>query len=144
MNFIDLCRKTPVVINILRLKTDTNYMNIGFTKNFRISHTVSPFVGLNVGACLMAPKSSGYMDDWFFDIGLNAGAKIYIGKHFGIRLQAQAMTPIQSAGFSFFVGSGGSGAGMSVSSTMIQCGFTGGLIFRLGHVADANTTKITY
>jgi len=25
MNFIDLCRKTPVVINILSLKTDTNY-----------------------------------------------------------------------------------------------------------------------
>jgi len=28
MNFIDLCRKTPVVINILRLKTDTIYKPI--------------------------------------------------------------------------------------------------------------------
>ena len=121
-----------------------NYMNVGFTKNFRINPTVSPFVGLNLGACLMAPKSGQYYDYWFFDIGLNGGAKIYFGKHFGLRLQAQAMVPIQGAGFSFMAGTGGSGASVSVYSTMIQFGFTGGLIFRLGHVADANATKITY
>jgi hypothetical protein len=121
-----------------------NYMMIGCTKNFRINPTISPFIGLKLGACLMAPKSGAYTDDWFFSMGLDAGAKIYFGKHFGIRLQAEALVPIQAAGFTFMVGTGGAGGGMTVSSTMIQVGFTGGLIFRLGHVADAKATKITY
>lgn len=33
-----------------------NYMQLGFTKNFRVNPTVSPFVGLNMGACLFYPK----------------------------------------------------------------------------------------
>ncbi|MCX6287579.1 MAG: hypothetical protein NTY96_10735 [Bacteroidetes bacterium] len=121
-----------------------NYMNLGFTKNFRINPTVSPYVGFNMGACLMAPKSGQYYDYWFFDVGLNGGAKIYFGKHFGLKLQAQAFVPIQAAGLSFMVGTGGTGGGLTVSSTMVQFGFTGGLIFKLGHAPAANNTKITY
>jgi len=121
-----------------------NYMNIGFTKNFRINPTVSPYIGLTMGACLMAPKDSQYNDFWFFDIGLTGGAKIYFGKHFGLKLQAQAMVPIQAAGLSFMVGTGGAGGGVSVYSTMVQFGFTGGLIIRLGHVPNAGSTRITY
>jgi len=121
-----------------------NYMHIGFTKNFRISTMFSPFIGLNAGACLMAPKSSDYTAEWFFSMGLNGGAKIYFSKRFGIRLQAQALVPIQGAGFCFVIGTGGSGGGVSLNSTMVQFGFTGGLIFRLGYVPDANATRITY
>lgn len=121
-----------------------NYMNIGFTKNFRVNPTVSPFVGFNIGACLMAPKTGQYADYWFFSMGLNGGAKIYFSKVFGIRLQAQALVPIQASGFSFMVGTGGSSGGISVYSTMVQFGFTGGLIFRLGRVPDPNAIKLTY
>ena len=110
-----------------------NYMHIGFTKNFRISPKVSPFVGFNVGACLFSPKEY-YSDAWFFSMGINAGAKIYLSKRVGLRLQAQGLMPIQGAGATFFVGSGGSGGGMSLYTTLFQFGFTGGLIFRLGHI----------
>ena len=125
-------------------KLSINYMNIGFTKNFRINPTVSPFLGFSMGACLMAPKSGNYYDYWFFDFGLSGGAKVYFGKHFGLRLQAQMYVPMQAAGYTFYFGTGGASTGVSVYSTMVQFGFTGGLIFRLGHVADANTTRITY
>jgi hypothetical protein len=108
-----------------------NYMHVGFTKNFRINSTVSPFFGFNLGACLFAPKED-YSDQWFFSTGLNAGAKIYFGKRIGLRLQAQGMVPWQGTGFSMFVGTGGSGGSVSVYSTLFQFGFTGGLIFRLG------------
>ncbi len=110
-----------------------NYMHIGFTKNFRVNPMVSPYFGLNIGACVMAPKDD-YLDSWFLSAGLNAGAKIYFSKRIGLKLQAQALMPIQGAGFSIFVGSGGSGGGVSVYSSMVQFGFTGGLVFRLGHI----------
>ncbi len=121
-----------------------NYMNVGFTKNFRVNQTFSPFVGFSMGACLMAPKSGNSYDYWFFDLGLSGGAKIYFGKHFGLRLQAQMYVPLQAAGYTLYFGYGGASSGVSVYSTMVQFGFTGGLIFRLGHVPDANATRITY
>jgi hypothetical protein len=110
-----------------------NYMHIGFTKNFRINPKVSPFAGFNLGACAFAPKED-YTDQWFFSVGMNLGAKIYFSKRVGLRLQAQGMVPVQGSGFSMFVGTGGSGGGMSFYSTLFQFGFTGGLIFRLGHI----------
>jgi hypothetical protein len=108
-----------------------NYMHIGFTKNFRVNKTVSPFIGFNLGACDFAPKET-YSDQWFFSTGLNAGAKIYFGKRVGLRLQAQGMVPWQGTAFSMFVGTGGSGGSVAVYTTLFQFGFTGGLIFRLG------------
>jgi hypothetical protein len=108
-----------------------NYMHVGFTKNFRVVPVVSPFIGLNVGACVFAPKDD-YQDAWFFSVGMNAGAKIYFHKRIGLKIQAQGMMPIQASGFSMFVGPGGASGGIGLYSTLFQFGFTGGLIFRLG------------
>ena len=110
-----------------------NYMHIGFTKNFRVNQVVSPFVGFNLGSCLIYPKAD-YQSAWFFSMGITGGAKIYFSKRVGLRLQAQALAPIQGTGFYLFAGSGGSGGGVSVYSTLVQFGFTGGIIFRLGKV----------
>jgi hypothetical protein len=108
-----------------------NYMHIGFTKNFRVNKTVSPFTGFNLGACLWDPKED-YSAAWFFSMGINAGAKIYFNKVLGLRLQAQGMIPVQGSGFSMFIGTSGTGGGVSVYSSLFQFGFTGGLIFRFG------------
>jgi len=117
----------------LEIPLSINYIQIGVTKNFRVSPVVSPFVGFNLGACDFAPKED-YSDAWFFSVGFNAGAKIYFAKRIGLRLQAQGYIPVQGSAFSMFVGTGGTSAGVSVYSTLIQFGFTGGLIFRLGKV----------
>jgi len=110
-----------------------NYFQVGATKNFRVNKFVSPFVAGNVGGVLFSPKSSeNYY--WFFSVGINAGAKIYFAKHVGIRLQAQMYLPVQGAGFMFYAGSGGPGGGVTLYSTLVQFGFTGGLILRLGKV----------
>ncbi|MCX6268304.1 MAG: DUF2715 domain-containing protein [Bacteroidetes bacterium] len=110
-----------------------NYMQIGFTKNFRVNPKVSPFVGFNIGACAFAPKEE-YSDAWFFSVGMNAGAKVYFSNRVGLRLQAQGYMPVQGTAFSMFVGTGGASTGVSVYSTLFQFGFTGGLIFRLGRI----------
>ena len=120
-------------LSYLEVPLSINYMHIGFTKNFRVNPTVSPFIGLNLGTCLFAPKAN-YSDQWFFSVGLNAGAKIYFGKRFCFCLQAQGLMPVQGTAFSLFVGSGGASGGVSVYSTLFQFGFTGGLIFRLGKI----------
>ena len=117
----------------LEIPLSINYMQIGFTKNFRVNPKVSLFLGFNIGACDFAPKEE-YSDAWFFSVGMNAGAKVYFSNRVGLRLQAQGYIPVQGTAFSMFVGTGGSSAGVSVYSTLFQFGFTGGLIFRLGKI----------
>jgi len=120
-------------INYEVVPISINYMHIGITKNFRVNPIVSPFVGFNLGTCLFYPKTD-YQSVWFFSMGITGGAKIYFSKRVGLRLQAQALAPIQGTAFSMFIGTGGGGGGVSVYSTLVQFGFTGGLIFRLGKV----------
>lgn len=109
-----------------------NYYMIGATKNFRVSNTVSPFLGMSLGGLYLAPKTSAYYSYWFFAMGVNGGAKIYFNKFIGIRLQAQLLMPVQSGGFSFYYGTGGGGSTVYLNSTLFDFGFTGGLIFRIG------------
>jgi len=109
-----------------------NYFMVGATKNFRINSTVSPFVGFNLGAAYFAPKTTEYYSYWFFAMGVDGGVKVYFNKYFGLRLQAQMLIPIQGGGFTFYYGTGGGGSSVYVTSTLVDFGFTGGLIFRLG------------
>jgi hypothetical protein len=112
-----------------------NYWMLGGTKNFRVNPVISPFIGLNLGGCVMSPKSTdtydyGNYNYWFFAMGFDAGLKVYINKVIGLRLQGQILMPVQSGGFYF------SGAGSSVylTSTLVEGGFTGGIIFRIGEI----------
>ncbi|MFC2102215.1 hypothetical protein ACFLS7_04400 [Bacteroidota bacterium] len=112
-----------------------NYIHGGATKNFRFNKTIVPFFGANLGACLMSPKRD-YNDVWFFLVGMNGGAKIYVGKRLGFKVQGQLFFPIQGSGFTFMAGTGGAGGGLSLYGTMVQFGLSGGLILRLGNVPD--------
>lgn len=117
-----------------QIPVSINYWMIGGTKNFRVNPVVSPFVGFNLGGCVLAPKESSSYNYWFFAMGADAGIKVYFSKILGIRLQAQMLMPIQSAGFSFYYGTGGGGSSIYLTSTLVQFGFTGGLIFRIGEI----------
>ncbi len=108
-----------------------NYYMLGFTKNFRINEVVSPFIGLNFGGVYMSPKDTQYYSYWFAAFGADAGVKVYFSKHVGFMAQMQLMMPIQYGGFTFYYGGG---SGLYVSSTLLDFGFTGGLVFRIGKV----------
>jgi hypothetical protein len=132
-NRIDTKAKPEVYgYNLDGVALSENYYMIGFTKNFRVKPNVSPFASFNLGGVYMAPKESGYYSYWFFAMGMDAGAKIYFNDVVGIRLQAQLMMPVQSGGFSFYYGTGGGGSSVYMTSTKLDFGFTGGLIFRVG------------
>ena len=88
------------------------------------------FGGLNLGAAGLEPKESKYSGVWKFDVDLHLGAKIFPSKKVGIRLQTGLNFPIQYFGAAFTVGTGGSGAGVSATSTITQLYF---LRFGSGH-----------
>jgi hypothetical protein len=120
--------------NYLETPISINYMQVGFTKNFRVNPTVSPYLGMNIGTVLFYPKEGQYNDTWFFSAGIIGGAKIYFSERIGLKLQAQMYLPVQGAGFTMYFGSGGGGTGVTMYSTLVQFGFTGGLVFRLGRI----------
>jgi len=116
-----------------RIPISMNYWMLGGTKNFRVNEIVSPFVSFSLGGCVMAPKSTdtysyGSYNYWFFAMGADAGVKVYFSKVLGIRIQGQLLMPVQSAGFYF----SGGGSSVYLTSTLVQFGFNGGLIFRIG------------
>jgi hypothetical protein len=109
-----------------------NFYMLGVTKNFRINKVASPFVRLNLGGVYLSPKESQYYSYWFFAMGADAGVKVYFSKVIGLMVQAQLMMPVQYGGFYFYGGTGGGGSGVYMSGTLVDFGFTGGLIFRIG------------
>jgi hypothetical protein len=111
-----------------------NFYMVGVTKNFRVSNLLSPYVGMHLGGVYMAPKSSEYYSYWFFAWQVDGGVKIYFSKYVGLNLKAQLMMPIQGGGFTFYYGSGGGGSGVYLTSPLLDFGFTGGLIFRIGQI----------
>lgn len=125
----------PVYGNDWDVPLSINYFHVGFTKKFPVHPVFIPFTGMNIGTCLMAPKEK-YREEWFLSLGIHAGAKAYVSNRVGFRLEGRLMVPIQGSGFNFFAGSGGSGGGVSVYSTMVQFGLDGGLVFRLGKIPE--------
>lgn len=123
---------SPIGILPASVGVSENYYMLGFTKNFPVKPSIKPFASFNLGGVYLAPKDYNYYSYWFFAMGVDAGAKFYFNKVIGLRLQAQLMMPIQYGGFSFYYGTGGGGTSAYVTSTKLDFGFTGGLIFRLG------------
>ncbi len=109
-----------------------NYYMLGFTKNFRVNDKVSPYLRFNLGGVYLSPKESQYYSYWFFAMGADGGVKVYFAERVGLMAQMSLLMPVQYGGFYFYGGTGGSGAGVSMSGTLVDFGFTGGLLFRIG------------
>lgn len=110
-----------------------NYMQIGGCRlqPLGASGKAEGFGGMNVGAVLVAPSENSYTDAWRFAVGFKLGVNIWASDKIGIRLQSNLQMPVQYFGGSIYVGTGGSGVGVSAVSTITQFGFTGGLIYKI-------------
>jgi hypothetical protein len=94
----------------------------------QFSRTGWGYGGLSIGAAGLVPKNN--LDSaWRFAFGLTLGAKFLLSKTVGIKIQAQGLFPIQWAGGSLYVGSGGSGYGLSAGTSIVQINVGGGLYF---------------
>jgi hypothetical protein len=63
---------------------------------------------------------------------LRGGGNIWVSEKIAIKLNAQLQSAVQSVGGGFYIGTGGTGAGVSSYSSLLQFGLGGGLVFKLG------------
>jgi Outer membrane protein beta-barrel domain len=63
---------------------------------------------------------------------LRGGGNIWVSEKIAIKLNAQLQSAVQSVGGGFYIGTGGTGAGVSSYSSLLQFGLGGGLAFKLG------------
>lgn len=131
---------TSAIARSVNLQTDINtpaqvhYATIGANKLFPTSDKVTFFTGIKLGTGTLAFPESNIGNITKFTTGFQGGVKIFPSDKVGIRLQANLMMPIVSAGTSLWWSpGGGTSVGVTGWSPIVQFGFTGGLIFRLGN-----------
>jgi len=74
---------------------------------------------------------------------LRGGGNIWLSEKIAIKLNAQLQSAVQSVGGGFYIGTGGTGAGVSSYSSLLQFGLGGGLAFKLGQSSStASTTPV--
>lgn len=94
----------------------------------KFSKTGSGYAGISMGAAGLVPDAN-YDPAWRVAFGFTIGAKFLLSKNIGIKLQSQALFPIQWASGSLYVGSGGSGFATSVGTSIVQINVGGGLFY---------------
>ena len=93
---------------------------------------LGPFAGFTIGGVNFAPQAVGSQQAFKMAVGLGGGIKYFFTENVGIRAQVRMLVPVEWFGLGFTIGTGGSGAGATVSSTIISGDVGGGLVFRFG------------
>ncbi len=106
-----------------------NFM-LGFNRYFVSNAKVEGYGGLLAG---ITGFKIGTKTATKFGYGFRLGANIWATPKVGIKFQAQLMSASQAVGGGFYLGTGGSGAGISSYSSFYQFGLGGGLVFKLGN-----------
>ena len=120
-------------INTSNFEVGINWVMVNFTNYFPINDTVEPFVGGGLGMGIFNirnPDNGNKSNSTKFSWNIRGGSNFWVSESIAIRLQASLFSAVQSVGGGFFFGTGGSSAGVSTYSTMLQFGFDGGLVFR--------------
>lgn len=103
---------------------------LGASKYFKDdTEMVRPFFGGGLGFVVISPEN--YENSTRLSFALKGGVNIMFSERIGLNLQANLMVPVQWGGFYVGVGSGGASSGVSLNSTTLVGGFSGGLVFKL-------------
>ncbi|TNJ42517.1 outer membrane beta-barrel protein [Tamlana fucoidanivorans] len=114
-----------------------DWVMIGGTRYFP-KENIRPFAGAAVGLVFLSPKNENreitdrtYSNETRFSFSFKAGVNIMFSDHVGINLQGNLLFPVNWGGFYVGGGPGGINGGVSVASTTVIGGFSGGLVFRI-------------
>jgi hypothetical protein len=111
-----------------------NYILIGANNYFKTGGKVEPYAGADLGVALIYitnPDNSKENSSTKFAWDIKLGANIWVNEKVALKLQADLLSAVQSAGGGVYFGTGGAGAGVSAYSTMYQWGLGGGLVFKI-------------
>lgn len=90
-----------------------------------------PFVGIGLGLTRLLPEPSGLSGETRFSASFGAGAKLWLGRHLGLRLEARGFfTVLDSDSRSFCGGAGACQVHVDDSQVISQADLRAGLIFR--------------
>jgi hypothetical protein len=111
-----------------------NWLMLGFDRYIISNPKVKPYGGLQLGVATFNvdnPVSNSSSSVTKFAWGMRLGADFFLSGNFGIKIQTNLMSAVQAVGGGVYFGTGGSGVTVSGYSSLLQFGFTGGLILRL-------------
>jgi len=110
----------------------TNYFQIGgISKFYKGNDKVAPFGSLSIGATWFSADEIS--DIWRFSATVGLGVKIMASDRVGFMLRGRLMMPMNFAGTSIYIGTGGSGLSMNAVVAPLQGDFDGGLIIKVGY-----------
>jgi hypothetical protein len=117
-------------LNVSRtLDASVNYILLGATRyagTDRVQGYISPMAGLVIyNNKNPEPTEPGSYTK--FAWGVKLGGNIWATEKVGLKLQMQLLSAVQVIGGSFYLGTGGSGAGISTFSTLYQFTLGGGI-----------------
>jgi len=111
-----------------------NYVMLGGNNYFKPGGKVEPYAGAGVGMAIFNINNSDFTGDdntVKFAWEIKLGANIWFNEKVALKLQADLLSAVQSAGGGFYFGTGGASAGVAAYSTMYQWGLGGGLTFKI-------------
>jgi hypothetical protein len=113
-----------------------NYAMLAFGRKVkRPGSKLEGYGGLMLGCLFANATNQDYgtnIDDQKFAWGARIGGNFWTSSRVAIKIQAQLLSAVQGAGGSFYFGTGGAGAGVSMYSSMYQFSIGGGLAFAVG------------
>jgi hypothetical protein len=139
-----ICQTTTAPINYynsyfvggtpLSVDLNLNFAMLGINRYMRNPDSkVETYAGLMLGCLFESAKYQEFSQSAEkFSWGMRLGANIWASEKVAVKLQAQLLSAVQSVGGSIYFGTGGSGAGVSTYSSMLQFSIGGGLSFAFG------------
>lgn len=110
-----------------------NYIMIGSTQKVPLQDAIEAYGGLKLGAGWLTAEQST-ADEVRFSVGATAGLDFFLSETIGIQIGMHLLFPISGVGATFgWSSGGGTGVGVTGWSPIVQFGFDGGLVFRLGN-----------
>lgn len=114
-----------------------SYLTLGINNYIGKSRKIMGFGGVALGAAFFngdatVNNTTQSASSTKFAINLKGGGRFMFSDNVGLKLYAQLNTVVGGVGGGFYFGTGGSGAGVSTYSSMVQLGLGGGLTVGLG------------
>jgi len=117
------------------LDVGINYIMLGGVRYLQVHPVFEPYGGLMAGMVIYSNKNPEINEPGSitkFAWGLRLGSNIWLSEQIGLKVQTHLFSAVQGIGGSFYLGTGGSGAGINAYSTLFQFGLGGGLTIKLG------------
>jgi hypothetical protein len=122
---------TPTTIYIpsktYNSSTVISYLLLNFEQYYMHNPKIQPYGGLGLGAAFYKSDYQGSTSETKFAWDIKAGVKFKMSSSVGIKIGAQLLSSSQATGNAFYYG-----YVYTTYATILQFGFTGGLVFDLG------------